>query len=91
MNADKTTEGARVYPANADPRAVSPSGFWFAWYPVFGWDFRQRCRRFIWRERVLWFRPFGLLTEYQTYVGSEAEHHDKHGCYSWERGISGAR
>lgn len=64
---------------NADPAVVSPSRTWFAWRPVFGWDYRRRYHRFIWLERVIWFRPLGLLNEYFTYAGSEEELHDKHG------------
>lgn len=69
---------------NADPRIVSPSGTSFAWIPVFGWDHITKSHRKIWMERVIWFRPLGLFTEYSTYAGSEQEFHDKHGRYSWE-------
>jgi hypothetical protein len=70
---------------NADPAVVSPSGVKFAWAPVSGWDYASRTHRQLWLERVIWFRPLGLLNEYSTYAGSEREFHDKHGRYSWQK------
>ena len=58
---------------NADPAVVSPSGTWFAWRPVYGWDYHRKCHRMIWLEKVAWFRPLGLLTEYFTAAGSETD------------------
>lgn len=69
----------------ADPKIVSPSGTRFAWRSVYGWDYQQNRSRRLWLEKVNWFRPLGLLTEYFTYAGSEKEFRDKHGRYSWEK------
>jgi len=70
--------------SNADPKKMSPSGTCFAWRPVYGWDYKLGDSRWIWLERVNWFKPLGLLTEYKTYAGSETEYRAKHGKYSWE-------
>jgi len=69
----------------ADPRVVSPQGTMFAWRPVYGWDYRTQSHRKLWLEKVIWFRPLGLLTEYSAYAGSEYEFRDLHGRYSWEK------
>jgi hypothetical protein len=69
---------------NADPAIVSPSGTRFAWTRVWGWDHVTRQHRWLWMERVIWFRPLDLLTEYATYAGSEKEFYNKHGRYSWQ-------
>lgn len=88
MNIDQRLQLAIA--TNADPAVVSPSGTHFAWRPVTGWDYEMKCHRRLWLEKVIWFRPLGLLTEYSTYAGSEQEFHDKHGRYSWQDVKKGA-
>ena len=67
-----------------DPAVVSPTVVLFCIRPVWGWDNEKRKFRWIWFEKVVRFGPFSLLNEYQTYAGSEKEHLDKHGRYSWQ-------
>jgi hypothetical protein len=63
--------GRRLEAAKAgDPRYQPRDGRWFAWRPVWGWDYEAREHRFLWGEWVTWFRPLDLFYEYFTVRGS---------------------
>ncbi len=58
---------------NLDPAIVSPEDVKFAWFPVYGWDYVAETHRMLWLEKVIRFRPLGLISEYFTYAGSEKQ------------------
>ena len=54
---------------SGDPRYQPREGEWFAWYPVWGWDYERHRHAWLWLELVTWFVPLGLFYEYSSVRG----------------------